>query len=99
MGETPRKGRNFLSVTVQKRLKDRAEARKSSREAALESAEFQEWQDWYEKHHEEKKQDRGLFPDKNQMKKQLQESLIVKDYDVHDCYWETGCMQWIAKSP
>jgi hypothetical protein len=39
-----------------------------------------------------------VLPDKARMKKKLQEELITKDYNVADFYYETGCMQFIARS-
>jgi voltage-gated sodium channel len=92
----PKSGR--MSVSVQKRLASRATLRKkeSVEEGLGSGAEFEEW---YEKYRQEdRKMNRGMFPDKNQMKKQLQETLIVKEYDVRDCYWESGCAQKIARS-
>jgi voltage-gated sodium channel len=85
------------SVTFMKRLKQRA-TRLANAEGA-EGGGVTEFEDWYENHQKTKKMDKGMFPDKNQMKKQLQESLIVKQYDVRDCYWESGIAQRIARAP
>jgi len=88
-----------MTVTVQKRLKNREQKLASMKEseAVDTAAEFTEWFKLHEK--DLQTMDRGMFPDKNQMKKQLQENLIVQEYDVRDCYWETGLFQLIAKSP